>query len=56
MYEMCTRTLRSFIDDKGVLEKFGAWEVMGVDDWVAWVKDSILVDCLGDIFVEKHMI
>jgi hypothetical protein len=55
MYEMCTRTLRSFIDDKGVLEKFGAWEVMGVDDWVAWVKDSILVDCLGDIFVEKRL-
>ncbi len=55
MYEMCTRTLRSFIDDKGVLEKFGAWEVMGVDDWVAWVKDSILVDCLGDNFVEKRL-
>lgn len=50
MYNIRTRTLRSFIDERSVLEKFIAWKAMGVDHGVAWVKDSILMDCLGVIF------
>jgi hypothetical protein len=43
MYEICITTLRSFIDDKGVLEKFIASKVMGKEDGVARVLDSIQV-------------
>jgi len=50
MYNICTRTLRSFIDERSVLEKFNAWKAMGVEHGVAGVMDSILIDCLGVIF------
>jgi hypothetical protein len=35
MYDMCTESLPSFIDERRVLVKFDATKAMGVDDWVA---------------------